>query len=184
MRSFVRLLVIAVFSFPSLVFSSPSARPFGTFTNVTIFSPPSTYNRPRTAYARSLLLKHNNETRNVLLSTWENFSPGNPYFPIYRSADGGLTWTHLSDVHDTVNGWGLRYQPFLFELPQTIGNYPAGTILLTGNSIPSDGSKTKIDVYASRDAGETWSFVSNAASGNFFFISHIIISDLTIPTRW
>jgi hypothetical protein len=164
MRTFA-LLVTAVFSLPSYVFSAPSATPFSTFSNLTIFSPPSTYTIPRTLYARSLLLNQHKETTDVLLSTWENYSPEPPYFPIYRSADGGLTWTHLSDVHDTVNGWGLRYQPFLYELPQAIGSYPAGTIILAGNSIPSDLSKTKIDVYASSDAGKTWSFVSTVASG-------------------
>jgi hypothetical protein len=184
MRSLARLLVIAVLGLSSLVFSTPSARPFGTFYNVTIFSPPPTYNSPGTIYGRSLLLNQNKETRNVLLSTFSIFTPGTPYFPIYRSADGGLTWTHLSNVHDTVNGWGLSAQPSLFELPRAIGNYPAGTVLLTGNSIPSDRSKTKIDVYASRDAGKTWSFVSSAASGNSFFVHHINISDVTVPTRW
>lgn len=126
-----------------------------TFSNVTIFSPPSNYTIPRTLYARTLLLNQHCETDNVLLATWENYSPEPPsvYFPIYKSTDLGQSWNQISRVTDQVNGWGLRYQPFLYEMPQTIGNYSAGTILLAGNSIPTNLSNTQIDLYASTDKG-------------------------------
>ena len=125
-------------------------------TNVTIFTPPKNYTVPRTLYARTLLLDQDCETDNVLLATWENYLPHNdtfPYFPIYQSLDLGATWSERSRVYDQINGWGLRYQPFLYELAEPIGNYSAGTILLAGNSIPKDLSKTQIDVYASTDKG-------------------------------
>ena len=91
-----------------------------------------------------------------------------PYFPIYRSTNGGQTWTEISrvqvswqmnllenraDRQDTVNNWGLRYQPQLYVLPQAMGGFAAGTVLLAGNSIPGDLSKTKLDLYASTDNG-------------------------------
>jgi hypothetical protein len=97
----------------------------------------------------------------------ENYSPEPPfvYFPIYKSIDKGSTWAPLSNVADQVNGRGLRYQPLLCVLPQAIGNLAEGTILCAGNSIPSDLSKTKIDIYASTDSGQTWKFVSSVASG-------------------
>lgn len=78
----------------------------------------------------------------------ENYSPEPPlvYFPIHRSTDGGTTWSSISTIVDTVNNWGLRYQPFLYLLPQKIGNLAAGTILAAGLSIPTDLSKTKIDI--------------------------------------
>lgn len=66
---------------------------------------------------------------------------------------------------DTQNNWGLRYQPDLYVLPYQIGSFPAGTILCSGNSIPTDLSQTKIDVYASFDHGKTWAFVSSVARG-------------------
>jgi len=59
----------------------------------------------------------------------------------------------ITDGQDTVNGWGLRYQPQLYVLPQAFGGFEAGTILLGGNSIPGDLSKTKLDIYASTDDG-------------------------------
>src|SRR5438445_8270673 len=103
----------------------------------------------------------------VLLATWENYSPEPPkvYFPIYRSTDGGETWTQISKVADTQHGWGLRYQPFLYKLSYQAGAYPVGTILCAGNSIPTDLSKPSIDIYASTDEGYTWTFVSTVVAG-------------------
>jgi hypothetical protein len=59
----------------------------------------------------------------------------------------------------------MRYQPDLYVLPRAIGNLAAGTVLCTGNSIPSDLSRSKLDMYASTDGGFTWTFVSSIASG-------------------
>lgn len=132
------------------------ARSDGLITNVTIFDPPKNYTIPRTLYARTLLLEGDSEDDYTLLATWENYLPNNdsfPYFPIFQSLDGGETWSERSRVYDQVNGWGLRYQPFLYELPEAFGGYDAGTILLAGNSIPQDLSKTQIDLYASTDKG-------------------------------
>jgi hypothetical protein len=100
------------------------------------------------------------------------------YFPIFRSIDGGETWKQISKVTDQVNGWGLRYQPFLYKMPVSVGKYPAGTILCSGNSIPTDLSKTKIDVYASVDKGHSWEFVSHVASGG------AAIPDNGVPAIW
>ncbi|ROW02528.1 hypothetical protein VMCG_06138 [Cytospora schulzeri] len=137
-----------------------------TFDNVVIFNPADAdnYTDPEVLYARTAELTLSG---NVLLATFENYSPEPPpvYFPIYRSADHGLTWEHIANVTDQANGWGNRYQPFLYELPVDFGGYAAGTVLLAGNSIPSDLSSTQIDVYASTDAGYTWEFVSHVAAG-------------------
>lgn len=132
--------------------------------NVTIFHPPSNDTIiPRTLYARTLQLSDG-----TLLATWENYGPNNntfPYFPIYQSTDGGASWNERSRVVDTQNGWGLRYQPFLYELPKQIGKFPKGTVLLSGSSIPDDLSQTLIEIYASFDKGKTWKFVSHVALG-------------------
>lgn len=136
----------------ALATSSVSA----TFANVTVFSPPANYTIPRTLYARTLLLNKDHEKNNVLLATWENYGPNNdtnPYFPIYQSYDNGHSWSERSRVHDQVNGWGLRYQPFLYEMSQNLGQFCAGDILLAGNSIPDDLSETQIDLYVSKDKG-------------------------------
>jgi hypothetical protein len=64
-----------------------------------------------------------------------------------------------------VNGWGLRYQPHMIQLSAAFAGFPAGTILLAGNSIPADLSKTQIDLYASTNSGQSWTFVSHIAAG-------------------
>lgn len=149
----------ATFAAAASISHSKSPTPL---TDSTIFSPPSDYNIPRTLYARNEQLPNGD-----LLATWENYSPEPPlvYFPIYRSKDFGKTWSEISQVHDTVNGYGLRYQPFIYYLPETIGSFTAGTLLLAGNSIPTDLSSTHLDLYASHDDGLTWEFVSHIAAG-------------------
>jgi hypothetical protein len=159
------LLAASLVAGSALVHHDPivfPARDVKLLDNVTIFTPPSSYAIPRTLYARTLLLESG-----VLLATWENYTPDPelPYFPIFQSEDGGSTWKEISRVMDQVNGWGLRYQPFLYELPSAFGGYAAGTILIAGNSIPANLSATQIDLYASTDLGFTWEFVSHIASG-------------------
>ncbi|PYH87532.1 neuraminidase, partial [Aspergillus ellipticus CBS 707.79] len=150
----------------SLTTSSPTPQSSNTITpynDTVIFTPPSNYTIPRTLYARTLELPSG-----VLLATWENYSPeseGLVYFPIFRSENHGLSWTEISRVEDTHNKYGLRYQPFLYYLSERIGDFDAGTILIAGNSIPADLSSTEIDLYASRDSGLTWEFVSEIAKG-------------------
>jgi len=156
MRFTSALLPLAAFASTSLASSSGHGSTSATFSDVTIFDPPANYTIPRTLYARTLLLNQDHEKNNVLLATWENYLPNNdsfPYFPIYQSYDGGHTWSERSKVYDQVNGWGLRYQPFLYELSEPLGSFCAGDLLLAGNSIPDDLSQTQIDVYVSKDKG-------------------------------
>jgi len=155
--AFAVFLVIA-----SVVLALPADAPYATFTNTVIFTPTSQYTDPRVLYPRAIELQDG-----TLLATWENYSPEPPlvYFPIYQSTDHGRSWSELSRVKDMVNNWGLRYQPNLLELRQAFGSFPAGTVLLAGNSIPTNLSKTQIDVYASTDRGKSWTFVSHVAAG-------------------
>jgi hypothetical protein len=172
----MRLNFLTVAScFLGAVTAAPWLPPFSTFSNVTVFVPPANYTDPQVLYARTVELEDG-----VLLATWENYSPQPPlvYFPIFKSINGGETWKEISKVTDQVNNWGLRYQPFLYELPAPVGRYAAGTVLLAGNSIPADLNYTQIDVYASEDKGYTWHFVSRVASGG------AAIPDNGIPAIW
>ncbi|MFF5985443.1 RICIN domain-containing protein [Streptomyces olindensis] len=135
----------------------------------TMYTPPSTAPSPGSLYPRALRLQHNGAANGTLLATFEQYTSGTPVFPIYRSTDNGDSWTKISDVADTQNGWGMRWQPELFELPTAVGDFPAGTILAAGDSVPADRSASKIDLYASTDRGQTWSFVTNIATGGAAF---------------
>ncbi|KAJ1338449.1 sialidase-1 [Microdochium nivale] len=140
---------------------APAPRP-GTFGSLTVFDPPDNYTDPRVLYARAVQLPNDD-----LLLTWENYSPEPPpvYFPVYRSKDAGRSWGELSRVQDKGFGHGLRYQPTMYVLPERVGRFPKGTLLLAGSSIPTDLSSTQLDLYASADSGKTWEFVSHVAAG-------------------
>jgi hypothetical protein len=160
MRLFTLLL-----SLISVASAAPSnAKTPSTFAQREVFTPPAdgNYTDPRVLYARSAQLKDGS-----LIATWENYSPEPPlvYFPIYHSSDNGYTWKERSRVHDQVNNWGLRYQPFLYVLDRPFAGYKPGTVLLAGSSIPTDLSVTQIDLYASTDNAKTWKFVSHIAAG-------------------
>ncbi|KAH7066252.1 Sialidase [Paraphoma chrysanthemicola] len=151
-----------ILSLISIVSALPQQKAQPTFAQNVIYTPPSNYTDPRVLYARSAQLADG-----TLLATWENYSPEPPkvYFPIYESKDGGLNWKEISRVQDTEQNWGLRYQPFLYVLQKNFAGYKKGTVLLAGSSIPTDLSKTQLDLYASTDNGYKWKFVSHLASG-------------------
>ncbi|KAE9376699.1 glycoside hydrolase family 93 protein [Stipitochalara longipes BDJ] len=142
-----------------------SLRANPTFTrglNEHIFNPPASWASWRVIYHRAVQLNDGS-----LLSSWENYAPEPPLeaAPIWRSTDGGKTFSNFSQVTDQVNGWGMRYQPFLYVLPQAFAGLKAGDLLFAGNSVPSNLSKTKIDVYSSTNGGLTWTFMSSVATG-------------------
>ncbi|MFE9644454.1 RICIN domain-containing protein [Streptomyces sp. NPDC006365] len=131
----------------------------------TMYTPPSGAPSPGSLYPRGMRMQHNGSANGTILATFEQYTSGTPVLPIYRSTDNGNSWSKISEVADTQNGWGMRWQPELFELPTAVGGFPAGTILAAGASVPADRSAIKIDVYASTDRGQTWTFVSNIATG-------------------
>ncbi|KAI0008748.1 glycoside hydrolase family 93 protein [Xylariaceae sp. FL0662B] len=153
-----------IWSLASLAAAAMFSSVFGIqeLSQVVVYTPPSNYTDPRVLYARTAQLPNND-----ILATWENYSPEPPpvYFPIYRSSDQGTTWTEISRVTDQGYGYGLRYQPFLYVLPEAFGSFEAGTVLLAGSSIPTDLSSTQLDLYASTDSGATWEFLSHVAAG-------------------
>ncbi|WP_330285724.1 RICIN domain-containing protein [Streptomyces sp. NBC_00576] len=154
------LAAVATLLLPAAGRADALARP-----SQTMYTPPSNAPSPGSFYPRALRLQHNGSANGTILSTFEQYTTGTPVFPIYRSTDNGNAWTKISDIADTQNGWGMRWEPELFELPTAMGDFPAGTILAAGASVPSDRSAIKIDVYASTDRGLTWTFVSNIATG-------------------
>ncbi|KAL7624655.1 hypothetical protein AAE478_006225 [Parahypoxylon ruwenzoriense] len=157
------LASLAVASVPFAACSQSQARAvIKDLSQVVVYTPPSDYTDPRVLYARAAQLPNDD-----ILATWENYSPEPPpvYFPIYKSGDKGATWEKISQVEDQGYGYGLRYQPFLYVLPEDFAGYKKGTVLLAGSSIPTDLSSTQLDIYASTDSGVTWEFLSHVAAG-------------------
>lgn len=87
-------------------------------------------------------------------------------YPIYRSTDNGENWELIANVYDKEYNLLRTSQPCLYELPQQVGEMPAGTILLAGNIFDdSPYTQSRIVIYKSLDGGETWSFLSEVDNG-------------------
>jgi hypothetical protein len=77
-----------------------------------------------------------------------------------ESDDGGRSWYEISKAYFTHGNetggsfaGGIILQPFLYELPEDVGDYKKGTVLLSGNAIPAGFESTNIQLYASEDKG-------------------------------
>ncbi|MFG6446453.1 RICIN domain-containing protein [Microbacterium sp. P07] len=101
-------------------------------------------------------------------------------WPIFRSTNQGASWSKISAVNpglqfpgtpgqEDVTQLDRLAQPFLFEVPQTVGNLSAGTLLLTGQVRAADrdapSSITKLVVYKSTNQGASWTYVSTIDTG-------------------
>lgn len=130
-----------------------------------LFSPPGDASDSGANWPRAIELHHATGMEGQLLAT---FSRRGPTFPIFRSVDGGDSWHFWSEIRQTkwpAGGWGLNYQPSLLELPQAIGDFAAGTILAAGLAFPTYATATELQLYASRDGGKTWEYISTIADG-------------------
>ncbi|KAJ5087247.1 hypothetical protein N7456_010863 [Penicillium angulare] len=115
------------------------------------------YTNEDAAYARVIELQHAGDSNGKLLATWEhwysNGSAGN--FIIRESNDLGTTWETVTTIYAPEGVPSTYfYQPFFFEFPQQLGDYPAGTILLVGNL--HDSNVTNFFSWRSSDHGKTW----------------------------
>ncbi len=133
----------------------PDPQPFGYFVNNTIYQPSKN---------ESLTYPRYTELSNGTILATASLSGHHPaYFPVFESNDGGASWAWVSDIQDTVNGWGFPAQPALTVLNEPLGGFDVGTILASGNSWSNNG--TRIDLYASTDRARSWTFVSHVAQG-------------------
>ncbi len=137
----------------------------------------ATFDPGGATYARIVCLKHSGSSNGTLLCTYDQLKNVNvtydngstssqQVYPIYRSTDGGNSWTHISDVFDQKYGLLRTSQPCLYELPQAVGDMPAGTVILAGNIFDDDpATVSRIVLYKSEDHGLTWSFLSQVDTG-------------------
>jgi hypothetical protein len=151
------LLTLGLLGFASAQETAPKPepKPFGTYEENVIWMPPVT---STILYPRITELSDGT----ILATAGLNSTPA--VFPIFSSSDGGASWKWISNLTDQVNGLGMSAQPAIAELPWAVGDFPAGTVLASGNSWGPNS--TNIDLYASTDKGHTWKFVSNVARGS------------------
>lgn len=137
----------------------------------------ATFDPGGSTYARIICLKNSGSSNGTLLCTYDQLknvsvmmndgsSVSKQVYPIYKSVDGGNTWQLISNVYDKEYGLLRTSQPCLYELPQQVGNMPAGTILLAGNIFDDNPhTQSRIVIYKSTDGGYTWSFLSEVDHG-------------------
>ena len=102
----------------------------------------------------------------TLIATGEDFSDSG--IPIYRSADKGKTFVkNAENVHDPAydnSAFDARWQPTLYVLPEDVGTeMKKGDVLLVATSIDGTAETfytTVLNLYISKDAGESWTFQS------------------------
>ncbi|KAH8200977.1 hypothetical protein TruAng_004836 [Truncatella angustata] len=147
--------ILFLASISSAKLCPPTPKPWGFFTNNTIY---------QTSGNESITYPRYTELEDGTIFATASLTGHNPsYFPVFESRDGGASWTYISNLTDQVNGWGFSAQPALTELTEPVGGYKAGTILGAGNSWSDKG--TRIDLYASKDRARTWEFVSHIVEG-------------------
>ena len=167
MKTSLRARLLAVLFVLGAVFGAVPAAQAETSGVQTIFTPTSGagFVDPGVMYARPVTLQHNGNANGTILTTFETYTNSTPYFPVYQSTNGGSSWSYLSQVDDTVNGYGMRWNPDIYELPAALGSVPAGTLLVSGLSVPSDLDSTSILMFDSTNQGKSWSYLSTVAVG-------------------
>lgn len=137
----------------------------------------ATFDPGGATYARIICLKNSGASNGTLLCTYDQLknvtvtmndgsSVSKQVYPIYKSVDGGNNWQLISNVYDKEYHLLRTSQPCLYELPQQVGDMPAGTILLAGNIFDENPkTQSRIVIYKSTDGGYTWSFLSEVDHG-------------------
>lgn len=173
-RQLPRIAVLLVITLVSsgLVAGWPSpAQAVTTGNGALVYSPPqgAPFDPAGTTYAKVIALKHNGAFNGELLVTYDQlvYVNGVQVYPIYRSTNGGSSWSLVTNVVPSQNfpGLTLTSQPFLYEVPQQVGGLAAGTILLAGMIMPADRSSSRIVIYRSTNRGSTWSLLSTVDTG-------------------
>ena len=162
-RIFSLLLALALFG----ALFSAGAVMTGNGALVWTVDPDDAFSDIGVSYAKVICLKHNGGSNGTLIATadQQTWVGGEQVWPIYRSTNGGSTWSFVTNITDTTLGTKRKCQPTLYELPQAVGNLAAGTLLLAGNFEPMDQSTTNLVVYKSTNCGSSWTYMSTIDTG-------------------
>ncbi|ACQ78636.1 bifunctional protein (secreted sugar binding protein/sugar hydrolase) [Beutenbergia cavernae DSM 12333] len=115
-------------------------------------------------YPRTIRLAHAGADDGAIIASVVTFADGLGHGAIFRSDDDGRSFQRIGTVTDPATADGLCCAT-LFELPQQVGELPAGTLLWSasvGQQAPD--RRMTLPVWASTDQGRTWSKVSTIAT--------------------
>ncbi|WP_204040696.1 ricin-type beta-trefoil lectin domain protein [Acrocarpospora phusangensis] len=126
-----------------------------------------TYPQGDASYPRAIRLDYDGSPNETMLATFARRNHGAPSsLPIYRSTDGGATWTAspISTITSNTAGWGIE-APVLYEVPRTANGLNQGDLLASGTAWQvGNYTAQKVEVFKSTDHGVTWSYLSNCTS--------------------
>lgn len=125
----------------------------------------------RAYYPSIIELKHNGENNGKLIAILcmidtplTNNAP-NTTSCVMESSDGGKSWKIISRPEETIDpsisGISMAH---IYELPNQVGDMPAGTLLYSGTSV-NYSRKSHVAIWRSYDCGYTWEEYTIIAEG-------------------
>lgn len=131
-----------------------------------LFTPDlGTYPNGDASYPRLIRIVNDGSANDTLLATFAKRFQGAPTnLPIYRSTNGGQSWSVVSTITSNTSGWDLE-APVLYEVPYTANGLTAGDILAAGTAWDvGDYTAQKVEVFRSTNQGSSWSYLSTCTS--------------------
>lgn len=163
-RRFTALAAAAIAVVISSALAVPAAQAAGP--GSVLYSPNLATSPSGTAgYPRAIVLEHASGAGDTVLATFARSGVG-PVgtLPVYRSTNGGASWSFLSEITSNTAGWDIE-APTLFEVPRDIPGLKAGDILAAGTAWDvGNYTAQKVEVFKSTDGGSSWTFLSNCTS--------------------
>lgn len=116
------------------------------------------------SYARLVRLEHSPIGRGRIVASLTSADARGKFTPIMESTDEGQSFHKIGEVRDPDGRVGMCCGT-LYELPQRVGRLRAGTLLWAASYRQEAGPQRRIGIriWYSRDAGRSWSFLSEAA---------------------
>ncbi|WP_425455365.1 sialidase family protein [Amycolatopsis palatopharyngis] len=117
------------------------------------------------AYPRLIRLEHSGFGRDGrILAVVNSQDRAGHYAPVYESRNEGRSFRQVGEIRDPEGRGGMCCGT-LYELPERVGALRAGTLLWAASYGHQSGPNRRIGikVWASRDGGRDWTYLSEAA---------------------
>ncbi len=152
-----------------IIYIGDSGQIFAVEERSRVFTPKDADIYEACTYGKIIKLEHQSDPKNngMLLATKENGSyestAKDKRWPILRSTDDGKTWEEIFRLGDIITpGAGVGLSPYIFELPENVGEFKKGTILFASCSFAPNPT---ILLQYSENCGERWCSVCYVDKG-------------------